>query len=54
MLVLQCCATDRSVRVGREATEVVTVAVESTGTFKYECVAVPVGKFEYVCTDARV
>ena len=39
---------------GREAAEVVTVAVESTGTFKYDCDAVLVGKFEYECTDARV
>ena len=35
-----------------EAAEVVIVAVDSTGTFKYACVAVPVGKFEYACTDA--
>ena len=42
------------VYVCSEAAEVVTVAVESTGTFKHDCDAVPVGKFEHACTDARV
>jgi len=34
---------------GCEAAEVVIVAVERRGTFKYDCAAVLVGTFEYVC-----